>query len=88
MRTRIAQLTALVRQAEDDAWTNAFQPPLPPEPPITQPQADPDELRAAIRLAVARASETAPLIAAAVIAPAPVRGRGFFGALGEAFKLK
>jgi hypothetical protein len=93
MRMRIAQLSALVRRAEDDAWAAIFhQPPPPPEPPpAPEPEPQPDLLQEAIQLAVARAAESAPVVAEAVLASVPqpkAVARGFFGALGDAFRLK
>jgi len=97
MRTHIARLAADMRQAEDDAWRKLFvapvpahRPPPPPEPPLPAPLPDAERVRAAIQLAVARASDRAATLAAAAFPPAPspsVR-RGIFASLGDAMKLR
>jgi hypothetical protein len=95
MRTRLASLGAMVRQAEDEAWlrlhsANLVPTPPPPEPPASsagRPASSDEQVKLSIRLAVARASTAAPVIAAVAHAPA-VRRRGILGALGDAFRLK
>jgi hypothetical protein len=94
MRTRIARLSSFVRQAEDDAWSAAYQqrPPPPPEPPPAPiPEPETTRLQETIRLAVASASESAAVVASAVLASAPVKkpaSRGILRGLTDAFKLK